>query len=179
MGDQKKKQKESFVELNVGWWTKWGMPYLFATIWLVFVMLFAYLSIVVDYYLTEEPIPFFDVYSKLQSNYLAAVANFSFFLFAGLDYLQTHYHYRNYEVQLCVILISIFSLLCIVLLPNTTNYIQENKGIIISRGTSYSITWICYTMHCVYLFSLLVLRGETQKVRSIEEYANTYINNPY
>ena len=110
MKDKKKTQKESVAELNVGWKTKWGMPYLYATLWLIFVMLFAYLSIAVDYFLTEEAIPFFDVYSKMQSNYIAAVANLSFFLFAGLDYIQTHYHYRNYEVQLAIIIISIFLL---------------------------------------------------------------------
>lgn len=172
-------KNEETCQINPGVWTRWIKPYLYSIIWLLFVMLFAYLAIIVEYFLATEPIPFFEAYSKTQSSYIACFANGGFLFFAAVDYWQTHHDYKKNKLQSFVIVVFILSIIFTIALPPLTNYICEQNGILNSRGNNYSITWTCYTMHMFYLFSLLVLRGETRRVRIVEDYINTYKQNKY
>lgn len=170
---------ETLQEIPVGWWVKWGRPYLFSFIWLMFVMLFAYLSIAVDYLFSEEILPFFNVYSKMQSNYVACIANLGFFFFAGVDYWQTHHHYQKNELQGWIVIVAIVSIIVTILLPLVLIIINDHNGTICIRGNHYPITWVCYVMHIYFIISLFLLRSETQKVRSIEKYTMTFKTNQY
>ena len=167
------------LNIPIGWWVGFFSPYLRALLWLLFVILFAYLSIAVDFFITKEHPLFWDVYSKMQNNYVACFANFGFFFFAGVDYWQTHHHYQNYELQGWIIIISIISAAITILLPLAIILIEEQNGVLCVRGKEYSIIWLSYVMHIYYLISLFLLRGETQRVRSIEKYKTSYKENQY
>ena len=170
---------DSIQPISVGGWTKWGRPYAFSVLWLIFVILFAYLAIAIDYFVSDGSKTFFESYSKFQGKGWAILGNLGFFFFAVVDYWQTHHHYQNYELQGFIIIISIISPVLTILLPFAITFILEQNGYLCIRGEEFPITWICYAMHSFYLFSLLLLRGETQKVRSIEKYIHTYKTNPY
>lgn len=170
---------ESLQEIPVGRWVKWVRPYLFSSVWLLFIILFAYLAILLDYFISDGSKTFFESYCVYQANGWASFANIGFLFFAFLDYWQSHHHYQTYELQGFVLAVSIISLVLTFLLPFAITYVNDHEGTLCIRGKEASIIWVCYTMHIIYLASLLLLRGETQKVRSIEKYINSYKTNLY
>lgn len=146
----------TYPVVEKSWWERTGRHYATSIIWIVIVTCFAYLPLLVKFFLSEET--FFECYAATQDNWIAVATNASFWAFVLYDYFNIFGMRGNNWSWICIL----FALICIAIMPSILNwYIEQGKCFKI-RSYSFSFYW-GYIPHMLYLFCLYVLRAETSR----------------